>query len=135
MCIRDRGYTIYDLPVQGSLALLLGESILFCVMALSLGIFISSVANSQLVAMFISMVGLLMPTMLLSGFIFPIESLPTVLQWLSAVMPARWFIVIVKGIMIKGTELKHIWKETAIITGFLTLFIVLSIKKFKKRLE
>jgi len=128
-------YTVYGLPVQGSLVLLLAEALLFCIMALSLGIMISTIAETQLVAMFISMVGLMMPTILLSGFIFPVESLPKVLQWISAVMPARWFIVIVKGIMIKGSAFEHVWKETLIITGFALLFILITIKKFKQRLE
>ena len=104
-------------------------------MSLSLGILISTVSNSQLVAMFISMFALLLPTMLLSGFIFPIENMPKILQWFSAIMPAKYFIIIVKNIMIKGSGIGIVWKETLIIAGMAVLFLALSIKKFKVRLE
>ena len=84
--------------------------------------------------MFISMLGLMMPTILLSGFIFPIENMPEVLQWLSHIMPARWFIVILKNIMLKGTGFMFVWKETLILLGMTLLFIGLSVKKYKIRL-
>ncbi len=129
------GFFVFGLPVYGSLALLLAESILFITLALSLGIFISTISNTQQVAMFASMFGLMLPTILLSGFIFPIENMPVPLQWLSAIMPPRWFIVIVKNVMLKGAGLGYIWKETLILTGITALFIVLSIKKFQTRLD
>jgi ABC-2 type transport system permease protein len=128
-------YFIFGMPVNGSLVLLLGESILFVVMALSLGIFISTISNSQQMAMMLSMFALMLPTILLSGFIFPIENMPMVLQYLSLIMPPRWFIIIIKAIMLKGLGMAYIWKETLIITGMALLFIALSIKKFKIRLE
>ena len=129
------GDIVFHVPIRGNLWLLLAESLLFIATVLSLGIFISTVTNNQQAAMVISLVGLFLPTILLSGFIFPIESMPLVLQWLSNIIPARWFIVIIKNIMLKGTELEFLWKETMIL-GFMTLvFIVLSIRKFKIRLE
>jgi ABC-2 type transport system permease protein len=128
-------YFVLGMPANGSLLLLLAESLLFIVMALSLGIFISTVSKNQQVAMMISMVALMLPTILLSGFIFPIENMPDILQWLSMLMPTRWFIVIVKSIMIKGLGFAYIWKETLIILAMTILFIILSIKKFKIRLE
>ncbi|MGE0089219.1 MAG: ABC transporter permease [Bacteroidales bacterium] len=128
-------YFVFGMPINGSLILLLFETLLFILMALSLGILISTVSNSQMVAMFISMFALMLPTMLLSGFIFPIENMPKVLQWLSSIMPARYFIVIVKNIMIKGSGLLVIWKETLFIIGLTILFLAISVKKFKVRLE
>jgi ABC-2 type transport system permease protein len=128
-------YFIFGMPVKGSLLLLLFESILFIVMALSLGIFISTVSNSQQMAMMLSMFALMLPTILLSGFIFPIENMPLALRFLSYIMPPRWFIIIVKAIMLKGLGLQYIWKETLIIAGMALLFIALSIRKFKIRLE
>lgn len=128
-------YLVFDMPIQGNLIFLLLETLLFIFMALSLGILISTAANSQLVAMFISMFALMLPTMLLSGFIFPIENMPKVLQWLSSIMPARYFIVIVKNIMIKGSGIGVIWKETLILVGMTIFFLAMSIKKFKVRLE
>ncbi len=129
------GYFVFGLPLHGSIALLLLENILYISMALSLGIFISTVSGTQQVAMMISALGLLMPTMLLSGFIFPVENMPPVLQGLSTIMPARWFITILKNIMIKGTGILYVWKETVILLGMTTVFVVLSIKRFKLRLE
>lgn len=85
--------------------------------------------------MMISMFALLLPTILLSGFIFPIENMPIVLQYLSNVMPPRWFIIIVKDIMLKGVGLDHVWQETLILIGMCFFFIALSVKKFKIRLD
>ena len=128
-------YWVFGMPIQGNLIFLFAETLLFIFMALSLGILISTVANSQMVAMFVSMLVLMMPTMLLSGFIFPIENMPKILQWISSIMPARYFITIVKNIMIKGSGIAVIWKETLIISGMTIFFLVMSIKKFKVRLE
>ncbi len=129
------GYYVFSVPVTGSLILLLLATIIYVSLALSLGIFISTVANSQQMAMFISMLALMLPTIILSGFIFPIENMPVVLQWLSAIMPARWFISLLKDIMIKGTGFFYVWKELLILTGMTAFFILLSIKRFKIRLE
>ncbi|MBN1650037.1 MAG: ABC transporter permease [Bacteroidales bacterium] len=128
-------FTTFHMPMIGNLALLLAESLLFIVMALSLGIFISTVANSQQTAMLLSMFALLLPSVLLTGFIFPIKNMPDILQYLSALLPPTWFVVIIKNIMIKGNDLASIWKETLIILGFTLFFIRLSVKKFKIRLE
>ena len=128
-------YFIFDMPIQGNLVFLLLETLLFIFMSLSLGILISTVSNSQMVAMFISMFALMLPTMLLSGFIFPIENMPKILQWFSAMMPAKYFIIIIKNIMIKGSGIGIVWKETLIVAGMAFFFLVISIKKFKVRLE
>lgn len=128
-------YFVFGMPLEGSLVLLLAESLLFIIMALSLGIFISTISNNQQTAMMISMFALLLPTILLSGFIFPIENMPEVLQVLSNVMPPRWFIIIVKDIMLKGVGLAHVWQETLILFGMTLFFIALSVKKFKIRLD
>ncbi|MBI9033452.1 MAG: ABC transporter permease [Bacteroidales bacterium] len=129
------GHFVFGMPVNGSLILLLAETLLFILMALCLGILISTVAKDQMVAMFISMIGLMLPTILLSGFIFPIENMPDILQWLSHAMPARWYIVVIKNIMIKGVGFMYVWKETLILIGMTLFFIALSVKKFKIRLE
>ena len=128
------GNLVFGMPVNGSLTLLMAECFLFIFLALSLGILISTIAPNQLVAMFISMVGLMLPTVLLSGFIFPIENMPKVLQWLSAIMPARWFNIIVKDIMLKGVGLFYLMKETLILLFITFVIILASVKKFKIRL-
>jgi ABC-2 type transport system permease protein len=128
-------YFVFGLPIAGSLTLLIAESTLFILLSLSLGIFISTVSQSMQQAMLISMIGLMMPSMLLSGFIFPVENMPDILYYISFLMPPRWFIDILKSIMIKGNGFSFIWKETLILIGMSVVFIALSIKKFKIRLE
>lgn len=128
-------YFVFNMPLHGSLLLLLAECMLFILMSLSLGIFISTISPNQQVAMFISFMALMLPTILLSGFIFPIENMPELLQWFSHIMPARWFIVILKNIMLKGTGLLFVWKESLILIGMTVFFILLSVKKFNIRLE
>jgi len=126
---------VFEMSVQGNIPLLLAESILFIVMALALGIFISTVSKTQQQAMLLSMFALMLPTILLSGFIFPIENMPVVLQWVSHVMPSKWFIIIIKDIMLKGVGIAYFWKETLIIFFMTLFFIGMSVKKFKLRLE
>ncbi len=129
------GYFVFGLPVRGSLALLLAESFLYITMALSMGILISTVSKSQQVAMFISLFALLLPTILLSGFIYPIENMPWILQIIANLMPPKWFIIIIKNIMIKGEGLALVWKETLILIGMTLFFLLIAVKKFKTRLE
>ena len=129
------GFFVFKMPIEGSLFLLAFESVLFIISALSLGILISTVSNSQQTAMMISLFGLMLPVIILSGFIFPISSMPLPMQVISNIIPAKWFIIIIKAIMLKGATLNIIWKETLILIGMTVLFIVLSIKKYKIRLE
>ncbi|AUC21349.1 multidrug ABC transporter permease [Polaribacter sejongensis] len=126
---------IFKMPVQGSLLLLGLESVLFIISALALGILISTISATQQTAMMISLMGLMLPVILLSGFIFPITSMPFPLQVISNIIPAKWFIIIIKGIMLKGVGLQYVWKETLILLGMTVFFIALSIKKYKIRLE
>ncbi|PLX09737.1 MAG: multidrug ABC transporter permease [Marinilabiliales bacterium] len=126
---------VFAMPLNGSLVLLLAESILFISMALALGILISAISKSQQQAMLLSMFALLLPTILLSGFIFPIENMPVILQLISHIMPSKWFIIILKNIMLKGVGMEYFWKETLILLVMTIFFIVMSVKKFKLRLE
>jgi ABC-2 type transport system permease protein len=126
---------VFRLPVKGSLVLLLAESMLYILMSLSLGILVSTAAKTMQQAIFISFVGMMLPTILLSGFIFPIENMPKIYRWASAILPPQYFIVIIKNIMIKGTGFLYVWKETLILIAFTMSFIVLSIKNFKIRLQ
>ncbi len=128
------GTIVFKMPMEGNRGLLLLEVLLFVTTALSLGILISSIANNQQTALMMSLMGLMLPTILLSGFIFPVESMPRILQWISNVIPARWFIIIIKNIMLKGTGWSVIWQETLILTGMTAVFIILSVKRFKIRL-
>ena len=134
MIILVLGFTVFEMPMFGSYLFLLVELILFIIAALSIGIFISTKTDSQQVAMMISLFALMLPTILLSGFIFPIDSMPLPLQILSNVMPAKFFIIIVKGIMLKGVGIDVLWPETLVILGFIMVFTIASIKNFKIRL-
>jgi len=126
--------TVFGMPIRGSLLLLVAECALFIITALSLGILISTISNSMQVAMAISLVGLMLPTVLLSGFIFPIENMPYALQIFSHILPAKWFVIIIKNIMLKGTGFAYVWKETLILFGMTVILLAVSIKKFKIRL-
>ncbi len=126
---------VFGLPVKGSMILLFAECMLYILMSLSLGILISTVSKTMQQAIFITMVGMMLPTLLLSGFIFPIENMPKVYDYVSALMPPRYFIIIIKNIMIKGTGFLFVWKETLIISVMTVLFIGLSVRNFKIRLE
>ena len=126
---------VLDLPVKGSVPLLFGESTLFIITSLSLGLFISVKAKTQETAMLASMMGMLLPTLLFSGFMFPLENMPLVLQYISNIVPAKWYYLIVKAIMIKGLGFTAIWKETLILFAITLFFLAVSFKQFKIRLE
>jgi len=128
-------WLVFDLPVKGSLVILLAISMLYILMSLSLGILISAISKTMQQAIFISLIGLMLPTVLLSGFIFPIENMPKVYDYVSAILPPRYFIVIIKNIMIKGTGFGFVWKETLILAGMTVIFIALAVRKFKIRLQ
>jgi len=135
MIILVLALTVFDMPMYGNYLLLLGESLLFIILALMLGLFISTISDTQQTAMLISMGGLLLPTILLSGFIFPIKNMPLVLQYFSHIIPSKWFIIVVKNIMLKGVGLSYCWLETTIMLAMTIFFLLLSIKKFKIRLQ
>lgn len=115
--------TVFGVPLRGSVVLLLAESGLYIITALALGIVISTKAPNQRTAMIAALAGLMLPTMILSGFIFPIDSLPRPLQLLSYIVPARWFLIVVRGIMLKGADLATLWQETLVLVGMTLLFL------------
>lgn len=129
------GYFVFGVPVQGSMLLLMFASVLFVITALSLGIMISTFTKTQESAMMISMFALMLPTMLLSGFIFPVENMPLLLQGLSTIIPARWYLEIIKGIMLKSSDISFIWQQSLILIGMSVVFILISVKNYKLRLE
>jgi ABC-2 type transport system permease protein len=126
---------VFQVPMEGSLALLLAEGTLFILVALSLGILISARTSSQRVALLAAMMRTMLPTQMLSGFIFPLESMPRPLQWISIVVPARWFVFIARGIMLKGVGLVYLWRETLVLAAMTLLLLVASARSFKVRLQ
>jgi ABC-2 type transport system permease protein len=126
---------VFQVPFRGSLVLFSLLSLLFIMTALALGVRISSAVKDQQTAMMLSLAGLLLPTILLSGFIFPISNMPAILQYLSHVVPAKWYLIIIRGIMLKGAGLEVLWMESLILFGMMAVLLVASIKSFKIRLE
>lgn len=126
---------VLKVPIAGSLSLLIGVSMLYIFLCLSLGVLISIVAPSQMVAMLVSAVVLMLPTMLLSGLLFPIENMPLVLQWLAQILPIKWYIVAIRNVMIKGVGLATISREVIVLCVMTVFLLVVSLKKFNKRIE
>jgi ABC-2 type transport system permease protein len=128
------GVFILGLPVAGNIFLLIGVCLLFILTAIALGLMISNITDSQQTAMFISLMGLMLPTLILSGFMFPIENMPVPMQVLSNIVPTKWFFIIVKDVMIKGLGFASIWREVLILAGMTAFFLFVSYRKFKIRL-
>lgn len=125
---------LLDIPFNGNIFLLYFESSIFILTALALGLLISNITDSQQTAMLISLMGMLIPTMLFTGFLFPLENMPRILQWIANIVPSKWYYIIVKDIMIKGLGIAAIWKETLILFGMTTLLLIVNFKTFKIRL-
>jgi ABC-2 type transport system permease protein len=126
---------VFGVPVRGSVTLLLAESVLYTIVSLALGVLVAARTTSQRAAMLGALVGTMMPTALLSGMIFPIASMPAWLQPVTNVVPARWFIVIARGIMLKGVGLGYLWHETAVLAGMALLLLVTATRSFHARLD
>ncbi|MBO7141465.1 MAG: ABC transporter permease [Prevotella sp.] len=127
--------TVLGVPLQGSLGWILVVSFIYILLALSLGLLISNIAQTQFVALLVSAMVLLLPTVMLSGMLFPIESMPTVLQWVSAVIPPRYYIQAMRKLMIMGVGIGEVWNEVVILIGMTALLLTFSLKNFKTRLS
>ncbi|MFQ5651653.1 MAG: ABC transporter permease [bacterium] len=135
LTILSIAHFVFNVPFVGSFSLLIFASLVFIFVALSLGLFISTKAQTQQVAMMMALVATLLPTVMLSGFIFPLSSLPKVLQWLSHVVPARYYLVVIRGIMLKGNTLSQILPELGTLALMAAGLLIVSARKFKTNLE
>ena len=135
MVIVSMGIFVFQMPLNGSLLILILACLLYSITGLALGIFISARSGSQMTAMFFSMFALLMPTMLLSGFIFPIENMPLPLRIISNIIPARWFIEIIKGVMIKGSDTALLIKPFSVLLLITVVLLVAGIRSVKNKIE
>ena len=126
---------VLDVPLQGSLVWILLVSMIYILLALSLGLLISNIAQTQLVALLLSAMVLLMPVVMLSGMLFPVESMPVVLQWVSAVVPPRYYIEAMRKLMIMGVGIGEVAKEVTVLVAMTVFFLAVSLAKFNKRLE
>jgi ABC-2 type transport system permease protein len=127
--------TVLDVPLQGGLGWIIVVSLIYILLALSLGLLISNIAQTQFVALLVSAMVLLLPTVMLSGMLFPVESMPTILQCISAVIPPRYYIQAMRKLMIMGVGIQDVWKEVVILVGMTAMLLSISLKKFNKRLE
>ena len=126
---------VFDVPLRGSALLLLAESLLFIITSLALGVLIAARTSSQRTAMMGALIGLMMPSTLLSGMIFPLASLPGWVQSLAHLIPAKWFILISRGIMLRGVGLQHLWLETLVLTAMTAVLLVVAVRSFSVRLS
>ncbi len=126
---------VLGVPVRGSWLALILVSLLYIFTGLLMGVMISTIANSQLVALLVSGMGMMLPVMLLSGMMFPVESMPLVLQFISRIIPTHWYVIAMRKIMIKGLGLNSIGLELGILALTALIILVVSLKKFKPRLE
>ena len=126
---------IFHVPMHGSLALLIAEGMLFILVSLSIGILVSARTSSQRVAMLAAVMITLLPTQMLSGVVFPVESMPRFLQLTSNIVPARWFVAIARGVMLKGVGIGYLWQETVVLGVMAAILLVASTRSFKVRLQ
>ena len=125
---------VFDVPFRGSLTLLLAEATLYSLVSLALGVLVASKTPSQRAAMLVALLATMLPNILLSGMVFPIASMPGWLVPFTYIVPARWFIVVARGIMLQGVGLQYLWRETLILTGMMLVLLVAAIRSFKPRI-
>jgi len=128
-------WLVFHVPFRGSIVLLLAESILYTLVSLALGVLIATRTPSQRAAMLVAMVGTFLPSVMLSGMIFPISSMPRLLQMASTIVPARWFIIIARGVMLKGVGLSYLRHETLILLAMALVLMATAVRSFKPRLS
>ena len=126
---------VLEVPVAGSMGLLIFLSVIYIFVSLALGLLISSAVDTQIAALLFSVMGLIFPVVMLSGLMFPIENMPLILQGLAQLIPAKWFIAATRNIMIKGSGIESIYQELIVLSVMAVFLIGLSLKKFKIRLE
>lgn len=126
--------TLLQIHIYGSILLLVLESTLYIVCCLSLGLLISNSTQSQQAAMLLALMGMMVPALLFSGFMFPLENMPVPLQWVAQIFPSKWYYTIAKSVMVKGLEFHSVWKETLVLLGMSLTFLIISLRTFKIRL-
>ncbi|ENT6816073.1 TPA: ABC transporter permease [Vibrio vulnificus] len=128
------GHVIFGVPINGSVAQILLGTLLFIAASLTLGLVISTIANTQLQAMQMT-VFILLPSILLSGFMFPYEGMPVAAQWIAEVLPATHFMRMIRGIVLRGADLFDLWRDTLWMIGFTLLGLIIASTRFKKSLD
>lgn len=126
-------YTVLEIPLSGNVFSVLFLSLLYIILSLSIGLLVSTIVNSQITALIVSAIGFMLPVVMLSGMIFPVDNMPAILQWISCIIPARWYIEAMRKLMIQQLDLSYVWQEIAVLTGMTVLLIAVAVKKFNTR--
>jgi ABC-2 type transport system permease protein len=126
---------LLHIEVKGNWLLLFFESALFILTCLSFGLLISNTTNAQQTALLISMMGMMLPTIIFTGFLFPLENMPWIFQVIANIVPSKWYFIIIKSVMLKGLGFEYVWKETLILMGMTFLLLAIALKNFKIRLQ
>ena len=126
-------YTVLGIPFSSSVLNVIWVSLLYVVLSLSIGLLVSTIVNTQLTALIVSAVAFMLPVIMLSGMIFPIDNMPAILQWISCIIPARWYIDAMRRLMIQQLELWVIWEDILILVGMTILIMAIAVKNFNKR--
>lgn len=126
---------LFDVPIRGNLVLLGALALVYIFVSLSFGLMISTVARTQQIAMLMTLMATILPTIMMSGFIFPISSMPWVLQIFSRIIPATYFLIIIRGILIKGVGIAELWPQALMLSGIGVFMIVVAVRRFRTTLE
>lgn len=126
-------YAVLSIPFSGNVVSVILLSIIYIILSLSIGLLVSTVVRTQLTALIVSAVGFMLPVIMLSGMIFPIDNMPLILQWVSCVIPARWYTAAMRKLMIQQLDLAAVWQEMVILCSIALLLLGVAIKKFTKR--
>lgn len=124
-------YTLLDLPVSASAVTVVAVSLIYIVLSLSIGLMVSTLVDTQLTALIVSAVMFMLPVIMLSGMIFPVDNMPVVLQWISNVIPARWYIAAMRKLMVQQLGFSYILKETLILLLMTAVLLIAAVGKFK----
>jgi ABC-2 type transport system permease protein len=128
------GKLLFDIPIRGSLPLLYGLTLAFIVAMLAMGLFISTIARNQVQAMQLGFF-MMLPNILLSGFMFPREAMPRAAQWIGDALPLTYYLRILRGVLLRGVGIEHLWQDSLVLVGFAVLLIVFSVRRFRKTIE
>lgn len=125
----------FSIPIRGSVFLLFMLTGFFLMTSLGLGLFVSTISKTQQQAMMIGMFFLMLPMMFLSGFVFPIENMPKVLQWISYAIPMKYYLIVIRSIILKGAGISHLWFETVMLLGIGVIVLSASVLRFREKID
>lgn len=124
-------YTVLDIPFSAKVVEVVLISMVYIALALSIGLLVSTLVKTEVAALIVSAIGFMIPVIMLSGMIFPIDNMPDILQWISCVVPARWYIAAMRKLMIQQLPLEYVGTEITVLTGMVLFILVLAVRKFK----